>query len=279
MRNLNYYSHGCFDAYELAVSQKRDFGLQARLATIRTNVELEYTLYRQNFFNGTLEKIKINPLLSKHSVDLLSLYVYRSKTIKDIKSAIEALQESSIRYTCQYCGLDATGTLDHYLPKEEFPVFSVNPINLVPCCSNCNSYKSKQWLINGDRIFINPYLDILPVQQYLFCDVFEDKNKDFNFKFYLKESDGLNPDFVSRLHRHFERLHLFDRMRKASIAHVSEFLHLIRRSVLMNGLSLQQVKDTQFATVSDNRAAYGTNYWKAALELALIQSPEFLRRV
>jgi hypothetical protein len=61
------------------------------------------------------------------------------------------------------CGSSVTGALDHFLPKETFPEFSVMAANLVPACTNCNSsvkgrtYKGEspeEWLIH-------PYFDML----------------------------------------------------------------------------------------------------------------------
>jgi hypothetical protein len=64
---------------------------------------------------------------------------------------------------CPMCGSSVTGALDHFLPKETFPEFSVMAANLVPACTSCNSsvkgrtYKgesSEEWLIH-------PYFDTL----------------------------------------------------------------------------------------------------------------------
>lgn len=64
---------------------------------------------------------------------------------------------------CPMCGSGATGTLDHYLPKEEFSEFSIFTKNLVPACGVCNSgskgrtYKGQ---FSGQR-FIHPYFDTI----------------------------------------------------------------------------------------------------------------------
>ncbi|WP_143273863.1 HNH endonuclease [Bradyrhizobium canariense] len=65
--------------------------------------------------------------------------------------------------SCPMCGSSVTGALDHFLPKETFPEFSVMAANLVPACTSCNSsvkgstYKGEspeEWLIH-------PYFDTL----------------------------------------------------------------------------------------------------------------------
>lgn len=42
---------------------------------------------------------------------------------------------------CPFCGISELSTLDHYLPKELYPEFSVFPKNLVPSCAVCNTRK------------------------------------------------------------------------------------------------------------------------------------------
>lgn len=62
---------------------------------------------------------------------------------------------------CPLCGSPTTGTLDHYLPKDDYPEFAVMPSNLVPACSLCNSgAKGRKFkgAKPGER-FLHPYFD------------------------------------------------------------------------------------------------------------------------
>lgn len=62
---------------------------------------------------------------------------------------------------CPYCGgIGRPRNLDHYLPKANFPQFSVLPWNLVPACRDCNmeDKTTTYATIAGDQI-IQPYLD------------------------------------------------------------------------------------------------------------------------
>ncbi|MFC0804626.1 MULTISPECIES: HNH endonuclease [Sinorhizobium] len=64
---------------------------------------------------------------------------------------------------CPMCGSDNSGTLDHYLPRKEYPEFSIFSKNLIPACPACNSsvkgdiYKGT---LSPER-FIHPYFDKL----------------------------------------------------------------------------------------------------------------------
>ncbi len=64
---------------------------------------------------------------------------------------------------CPMCGSHHHGTLDHYLPRDSFPEFSILPSNLVPACPYCNS-SVKKALYKGARSperFIHPYFDTI----------------------------------------------------------------------------------------------------------------------
>ncbi len=72
---------------------------------------------------------------------------------------ITKMRESTEHLVCPMCGSMHSGTLDHYLPKNGYPIFSVLSKNLVPACK-CNSKRSETLLGTnpGERI-LHPYFD------------------------------------------------------------------------------------------------------------------------
>jgi 5-methylcytosine-specific restriction endonuclease McrA len=61
---------------------------------------------------------------------------------------------------CPFCaGIGHAETLDHFLPKANFPLYSVVPENLVPCCRDCNTGKSNAFATASDSQTIHPYTD------------------------------------------------------------------------------------------------------------------------
>lgn len=92
--------------------------------------------------------------------------------VSDQQTALYESQSSSQRIvmirrmqlkSCPMCGSSVTGTVDHYLPKEDFPEFSVMAANLVPACSHCNSGKKGRTFRGAtpNERFIHPYFDTL----------------------------------------------------------------------------------------------------------------------
>jgi hypothetical protein len=61
---------------------------------------------------------------------------------------------------CPFCGgIGHATTLDHYLPKANFPQYSICPGNLVPCCRDCNTSKRASFPKIAAKQAIHPYHD------------------------------------------------------------------------------------------------------------------------
>jgi hypothetical protein len=73
---------------------------------------------------------------------------------------LKKLRERTLQL-CPACGEDGTpNTLDHYLPKNIFPEFSISTVNLFPMCDTCQGWKLEHTLDdNGARLFLHPYFD------------------------------------------------------------------------------------------------------------------------
>jgi hypothetical protein len=67
--------------------------------------------------------------------------------------------------SCPVCGSPVTGDLDHYLPRDVYPEFSIMRANLVPACTHCNSGVKGATVHGGNpRRFIHPYFDAWATQ-------------------------------------------------------------------------------------------------------------------
>jgi len=75
---------------------------------------------------------------------------------------IRAVRNMPNLLCCPMCGSEMTGSLDHFLPRDIFPEFSVMLANLVPACSHCNS-SAKKSTYKGTypESFIHPYFETL----------------------------------------------------------------------------------------------------------------------
>ena len=86
---------------------------------------------------------------------------------------IDRIREESDADCCPMCGSFHSGTLDHLLPKTDYPVFAIFGRNLVPACK-CNSKRTNQLTgaAPNERI-LHPYFDDI-LGERLFVAHFED---------------------------------------------------------------------------------------------------------
>lgn len=89
------------------------------------------------------------------------LYDSPRKAFEKIKVDLRhrVLTEEVMRAVCQYCGLPAPDTLDHYLEKARFPELSLYTHNLIPCCWACNHGRKAAFGSKGERQVLHFYED------------------------------------------------------------------------------------------------------------------------
>ncbi|QCG68121.2 hypothetical protein [Pseudomonas veronii] len=83
---------------------------------------------------------------------------YSSKAKKYSLDWIEGLYVNGL-LSCPMCGGDGPRTIEHYLPKECYPEYSVLSYNLIPSCGTCNAKRGSynkylQW-----PSLLHPYFD------------------------------------------------------------------------------------------------------------------------
>lgn len=107
-----------------------------------------------------LHELQISGKFSLSNNELVGLYKNQFTSNKEPKKIYSSILTSS-GDRCPYCGgIGKPSTLDHYLPKEFYPVFSILPNNLVPACRDCNLGDKKDEIISvASGQLIHPYYD------------------------------------------------------------------------------------------------------------------------
>ena len=137
--------------------------------------------------------------------DLVDLY--KDKLVKknySIRTYYDQIRTSS--QLCAYCGERLVSTVDHFLAKTKYPNFAITPINLIPCCSDCNKIKDNYKYDRKEHLFFHPYEEDTNSFKWLKAKL-EIKNEILMFEFYV---DGKKIDKVTyqRMKNQFKILDL-----------------------------------------------------------------------
>lgn len=165
---------------------------------------------------------------------------------------------------CAYCACGVSYTLDHVLPKTNihFPDFSVLPINLVPCCRDCNTEKDT-WVptCSGDSI-IHPYFENFTQIEFLKVVIEIEPALPVTFKY---EIDPTKVDFA-RFNTQFENLKLGNKFSLHASSEFTEGLANFKSLYALGAVALQN----HCQTLYNSAVAANPCSWRAAFYKALI---------
>lgn len=177
---------------------------------------------------------------------------------------------------CPYCLLRQPTSLDHFLPKDFYPEFSVLAWNLVYVCDPCNRKKGNRF-VDAPRQVINPYFDAMPDSALLHASV-EVTGGGVGIKFWVASDDPTVPeDTVALARRHYAALALDrDYVREGSSV-VADLVNAITSQYRM------PIVQDQLDAAIDNRlrewSSYPINCFRLAVVEALELCPGFLEYV
>lgn len=130
--------------------------------SVKDKLKKAYIDYDDKAINGNL--VSLSPLWILGQDDTnrnkaYNLYWSGRSLVKKHWENLER-QNGGESILCPICGLTIAKEMDHYVPREKMPEFSVHRYNLIPLCHDCNHDKSAGWLDdNGHRCFFNAFFD------------------------------------------------------------------------------------------------------------------------
>lgn len=177
---------------------------------------------------------------------------------------------------CPLCSTGFVSTLDHYLPKKNsggFPELSTVPINLVPCCSDCNNKKYESVPNTANEQFIHPYYDDINQERWLFAKVSYEIDNEPTIIFYIDCPKSWNETIKARIKYHFETLKLdklYSQQAANELSGIKLYIDELRRKT---GKDSVREHLTQIAL---SREASNKNSWQTAMYYALANDEKFL---
>lgn len=268
MRNLPAPINNSTSIYDSIVKEKKKL-IPKRLKKIRTDIHCAYKNYTTHSYKlEKLTPILIQPLNVKA---LIHAYSSETKSMRALRADLFNPDLDDFAQ-CPYCGINEPKTLDHYIPKESHPEFSILPLNLIPICNPCNStYKGTKFLTAGKRIFLHSYFDAFPDFDFLTCEVSIGRKIEINFKI---TPNPAHPDFSRLLNNHFDYLHLNERFKYQSSIEIKLLRISLARVYRVNDDHLDVANELR-QEAADLKEVLGGNHWKVALYKGLACSKAY----
>lgn len=173
---------------------------------------------------------------------------------------------------CPLCGQHVVSTLDHYLPKTQFPALAVAPWNLIPACHDCNKAKSDVRPLTASEETIHPYYDDIEGEPWLVAEVVE--GTPAALRFLVSPPAGWSEILTSRVQRQFKMLNLASRYAAKAAQELTELSDLMNTNYADGGAD--DVRSLLQSTANSCRLV-NVNGWRTASYQALADSDWYCR--
>ena len=275
MINLNSDTEDCFDLYKKAVARKHNSAQKTELLSIEQQVGERYEEYKRHFDSNTIEQLNQSEIGQEHKEVLSDLYSSDAVIIKHFRERFFQRNPQTYNNLCPYCSINEANTTDHILPKEKYPEYAIDTLNLIPACSNCNSLKGDD-VVNdkGDKVTINFYRDTLPQEQYLYVN-FQIKGTSIKATYDIRNNGSIRDDLFALIKRHFDKLGLIERFNYKAIQEISELTNLYFLEELNSEEEYKIFATKQLKKTEMDKLSLGYNHWRVILYQSAATSDVF----
>jgi hypothetical protein len=193
-------------AYTECYSSFRDTTTRTKFSNINNFIDTQSNQYEQNANSKNLYKFIPHTNVSGTILkdDMVNLYDKNMVKNKEGRKIYNKLMLLAPLNRCPFCGVGTVTTLDHYLPKTEFPIFSVLPYNLVASCKDCNTGKLASYATTENTQTIHPYYDDFTSEQWLYARVL----RPLKIEFYVNPPATWSQVDKDRVQSHFDNYKL-----------------------------------------------------------------------
>lgn len=261
------------DVFTTCISRIRDANLKQRMDSITDNVVAAsdefLDLAPQNRLHEILRLELVGGVVTKEEMGA----VYTQRMVKKDAPGREAYDElfnSAPQGKCPLCGQRMVSTLDHHLPKANYPALAVVPLNLVPACADCNKSKLARIPTNASEETLHPYFDDIQEDRWLYANVIV--GNPVAVCFHVDAPVNWDGVLASRVELHFRTLGLGSLYSAEAADELLNIRHQLRSIHAAGGHELVRLEIAERAA---SCMLARLNSWRAATYDAFAQSEWF----
>lgn len=228
------------------------------------------TAYINYIFFAKSYRLKDLPINSRVKITGKKSFIEHYDNPKIFSDFIFNFRNDNRSFFCYMCGGMNAGTLDHLLPKDNYPEFSFFSKNLIPSC-DCNSKKSDN-ISSG----LNPHFYEDCDKELFYLDIFIHglAGNQVQYSFEIKVKNGFSTKLLGLLNYHLEN-HIMkfsdiDNYMKNQCGRVlnNPIQALSIRKKITRSQLIEKVEDLYF--IAKNEAG-SANRWDAILYKGLLK--------
>lgn len=277
MRAITRPNFNFSEIYDACANSIEDPFLRGRITSVKPTVVSAAVEYEQKANVSRLFEIPSN----NQQNDEVVTGLVTKKEFKDLYSQHMVGQRKPARATydqllalaplgkCPFCTIGDASTLDHYLPKDKFPLASIFPLNLVPSCKDCNTGKRAGFAVTIEEQSLHPYFDDLKFisNQWLYASVVE--TSPAIVRFYAAPPAIWDDISKQRIITHFESFKLASRFSKQAANELPVLSHLLNPHYSASGVLGVR---GELLHRANSYANVHVNSWQTAMYQALAAS-------
>ncbi len=172
---------------------------------------------------------------------------------------------------CPLCAHRIASSIDHYLPKDYFPELSVVPMNLIPCCADCNRIKHSYYPAEAGEQILHPYFHRLGSERWLDADI-EYLHAGPVLVYRITAPESWSSDLASCVETHASRLDLFLLYSELGGVEMAEIRHRLNRLLSQSG---SETVKAHLIAEAESRQHSNPSSWKTAAYFAMAASNRF----
>jgi hypothetical protein len=253
--------------FSTCISRINDANLKSRLSSIKATIIAAAVDYegaaRQNALYTIGTSDTVNGVVS--TIEMSDVYDLRmARKLGPGRHIYDKLISAPAYGRCPLCGQGKVWTLDHHLPKKQYPVFAVAPANLIPSCQDCNKAKGSTVPTTPEDSTLHPYFDYIDAHLWLTAAVVETDPAAVLFS--ISRPAAWEDILFARVRYHFKLFNLaslYSGHAAEEMSNIRDYVSRLHASAGLEGVR-QHLRDQ-----ANSREASRRNSWQSATYRAL----------
>lgn len=261
------------EAFDACLSNMTDQNSIENLKNSKKYILEAGDIFIEKINAGTLSTILPSPIINGIRLKESMVKLYKDKLSKKGQPGREFYDKwrsISPNNRCPLCSVQRVYTLDHYLSKADFPIYSIFPLNLIPACRDCNTEKLSHIATKYAEETLHPYFDNIDNDRWLYSKVNE--TIPATFSFYVVASPNWNSEMIHRVNKHMEVFNLHELFTDHAAEELSNIILRLNNLFYIGGAEAVRIHLGECLAGCENA---NLNSWRSATYRAMYQSTWF----